>query len=98
MKMGDLAATRPPLLDTGPMTDLLTFAQHGGDSLFFRILLIPLGLWITFIGVLAIRQRRIYFRKWHFTLHGIPAVLLGGIVAVLGIGIVLGMFASFLGL
>lgn len=81
------------------MTHLFVLAQStGGDSLFLRILLIPLGLFLAFIGVAAVRQKRIHFRKWNFTLHGIPAALLGLVVAVLGAGIVLGMIASFFGL
>ena len=81
------------------MNLLALFAQRGGnDSLIFRVIMIPLGVFLAFIGVLAVRQQRIYLRKWGITLTGIPAVILGGILAFLGIGIVLIMFASFFGL
>jgi hypothetical protein len=78
------------------LSELALFAQKsGGDDMFFRLLLIPISLFLVFIGVLAVRQKRIYLRKWRYTLNGLPAVLLGGLIAVLGVSTCITAIASF---
>jgi uncharacterized membrane protein len=80
-------------------TIIFIFAQQSGkNDLFFRILLVLLGLMLAFVGVLAVRQKRIHFRKYNFTLQGIPAMILGSIIAVLGLGATLAALASLFGL
>jgi hypothetical protein len=48
-----------------------------------------MGAFLVFIGGLAIRQKKIHFRRRNIEVHGVPAMVLGGILAALGIGCVL---------
>lgn len=66
------------------------------DDFLFRLLLIPGGLVLLTIGVHAVRTQQLHLRKRSWTLQGTPAVLLGILVSILGIGCAVAAAVSFL--
>lgn len=75
----------------------MTLAElSANDDFLFRLILVPGGLLLAWIGLRGVRHRTLHIRKRHLTLYGGKAVGVGLLVALLGIGCTIAALLSFL--